>query len=85
MTPGESGMKQVALLTNPAAGHGKAVAAGRRALARFRHHDVQVRALAGGDAGESAQLAADAVADARARIPAWRHDPVIFGPEGVAR
>ena len=25
------------------------------------------------------------VADARARIPAWRHDPVIFGPEGVAR
>src|SRR4051794_7500315 len=55
-------MKQVALLTNPAAGHGKAVAAGRRALARFHHHDVQVRELVGRDASESAQLAAEAVA-----------------------
>lgn len=56
-------MRHVALLTNPVAGHGKAVAAARRALARFHHHDVKVRELVGADAGESTQLAREAVAD----------------------
>src|SRR4051812_45659844 len=56
-------MKRVALLTNPAAGHGKAVAAARRAVARFQHHDVQVRELVGTDAADSGRLARQAVAD----------------------
>jgi len=56
-------MKHIALLTNPVAGHGKAVAATRRALARFHHHGVRVRELVGGDPAEAAQLAREAVAD----------------------
>jgi diacylglycerol kinase (ATP) len=54
---------RVALLTNPAAGHGKALAASRRALARFRHHGADVRELQGTDAQSSADLAKEAVAD----------------------
>lgn len=56
-------MKRVALLTNPAAGHGKAVAAARRALARFGHHGVSVHELVGPDAAASAALAQQAVAE----------------------
>jgi diacylglycerol kinase (ATP) len=56
-------VKQVALLTNPAAGRGRAVAAAARATARLRHHGVQVRPLSGADAAESADLARAAVAD----------------------
>jgi diacylglycerol kinase (ATP) len=54
---------RVALLTNPVAGHGKALAASRRALARFRHHGAEVRELTGTDAHSSAELAKEAVAD----------------------
>ena len=54
---------RVALLTNPVAGHGKARAASRRALARFRQHGTEVRELAGTDARSSAELAKEAVAD----------------------
>ena len=54
---------RVALLTNPVAGHGKAPAAGRRALAQLRQHGVEVRELAGTDAHSSAELARQAVAD----------------------
>ena len=56
-------MKHVALLTNPVAGHGKAVAATARALARLHHHDVRVRELVGGDPADAAKLAREAVAD----------------------
>ena len=56
-------MKHVALLTNPVAGHGKAVGAARRALARFHHHGLTVRELVGGSPDEAAQLAREAVAD----------------------
>jgi len=56
-------MKHVALLTNPMAGHGKAVAATARALTRLHHHGVRVRELVGGDPAEAAQLAREAVAD----------------------
>lgn len=56
-------VKNVALLTNPAAGHGKALVAGRRALARFAERGVRVRELLGADASASAALAKDAVAD----------------------
>jgi diacylglycerol kinase (ATP) len=56
-------MKHVALLTNPVAGHGKAIAATQRALARLHHHGVRVRELVGGDPDEGAQLAREAVAD----------------------
>ncbi|HVU91829.1 MAG TPA: diacylglycerol kinase [Jatrophihabitans sp.] len=56
-------MRRVALLANPAAGRGRAVAAGARAAARLRHHGVEVRELAARDAAESAELARAAVAD----------------------
>jgi len=56
-------VKHVALLTNPVAGHGKALAATRRAVARLHHHDVRVRELVGGSPAEAAQLAREAVAD----------------------
>jgi diacylglycerol kinase (ATP) len=56
-------VKRVALLTNPAAGHGKAVSATRRALHRLQHHGIEVRRLAGDDAAESAALARAAVAE----------------------
>ena len=56
-------MKHVALLTNPVAGHGKALGAGRRAVARLRHHGVSVRELVGSTPDEAARLAREAVAD----------------------
>jgi diacylglycerol kinase (ATP) len=56
-------IKHVALLTNPAAGHGKARVAAQRARARLAHHGVTVRELMGGTAEQSAQLAHQAVAD----------------------
>jgi diacylglycerol kinase (ATP) len=56
-------VRKVALLVNPAAGHGKALDAARRARARFAERGVQVRELVGADAGASRNLAARAVAD----------------------
>jgi diacylglycerol kinase (ATP) len=56
-------IRRVALLTNPAAGHGKALVASRRALARFAERGVEVRELTGTDAASSATLAAAAVAE----------------------
>jgi diacylglycerol kinase (ATP) len=56
-------VKRIALLTNPAAGHGKAVRAARRARDRFAHHGVAVTELVGTDAAESAALAQQAVTD----------------------
>jgi diacylglycerol kinase (ATP) len=56
-------IKTVGLLVNPAAGHGKAVAAASRARARFAALDVSVRDLIGPDPAASQQLAKDAVAD----------------------
>ena len=55
-------MKRVALLTNPAAGHGKAIRAARRAQARFATHGVEVTELVGAHAADSARLARQAVA-----------------------
>ncbi|MDT4918840.1 MAG: diacylglycerol kinase, partial [Pseudonocardiales bacterium] len=56
-------MSSVALLVNPAAGHGKAVAAAQRARARFAELGMQVRDLVGPDPAASQQLAREAVAD----------------------
>jgi diacylglycerol kinase (ATP) len=56
-------VKSVALLVNPAAGHGKARAAAVRARRRFAELGVQVRELVGASAAESRSLAAGAVAD----------------------
>jgi diacylglycerol kinase (ATP) len=56
-------IREVGLLVNPAAGHGKAVAAARRARARFADLGVQVRDLIGADAAASQDLARTAVAD----------------------
>jgi diacylglycerol kinase (ATP) len=55
-------VREIALLTNPAAGHGKAVEAARRARIRFAERDVRVRELMGPDAQSSRELAAEAVA-----------------------
>jgi diacylglycerol kinase (ATP) len=55
-------VKRVALLTNPAAGHGKAIRAARRAQARFATHGVEVTELVGAHAADSARLARQAVA-----------------------
>lgn len=56
-------MNEVALLVNPAAGHGKAVAAAQRARAKFAALGVKVRDLVGTDPAESQQLARAAVAE----------------------
>lgn len=63
MTEPRREIHRLALLTNPAAGHGKALAAARRARARFEERGVAVRELVGADADASRRLAADAVAD----------------------
>jgi diacylglycerol kinase (ATP) len=54
-------VKRVAVLTNPAAGHGKAMRAARRAVQRFAHHGVEVTELVGTDAADSSRLARRAV------------------------
>jgi diacylglycerol kinase (ATP) len=56
-------VKSVALLVNPAAGHGKAIAAAQRARARFTAIGVQVRDLVGTDPAASQDLARQAVAE----------------------
>jgi diacylglycerol kinase (ATP) len=56
-------IERVALLTNPSAGHGRAVVAAGRARRRFEHHGVQVRELVGPDPAASAAFAKHAVAD----------------------
>ena len=56
-------VKEVGLLVNPAAGHGKAVAAAQRARTRFAALGVQVRDLVGSDPAASQDLARAAVAD----------------------
>jgi diacylglycerol kinase (ATP) len=53
----------IALLANPVAGHGRAVAAAERARARFAELGVQVRDLVGTSAAQSRDLAQAAVAD----------------------
>lgn len=55
--------REIALLTNPAAGKGRARAAAAVALPRLRAGGVRVRNLAGRDADEAQALAATAVAD----------------------
>lgn len=56
-------VREIALLVNPLAGHGRAAAAARRARARFAELGVAVRELAGTDAPSSEKLAREAVAD----------------------
>jgi diacylglycerol kinase (ATP) len=56
-----SDVREVGLLINPAAGHGKAVAAAQRARTRFAALGVKVRDLIGTDPGDSQRLAGDAV------------------------
>jgi diacylglycerol kinase (ATP) len=56
-------VKSIALLVNPAAGHGKALAAAERARVRFASLGVQVRDLVGTDAAASRELARQAVAE----------------------
>jgi diacylglycerol kinase (ATP) len=63
MTGARREIREIALLTNPAAGHGKALAAARRARERFAERGVQVRELVGADAEASGRLAREAVAD----------------------
>lgn len=58
-----SDVREVGLLVNPAAGHGKAVAAAQRARTRFAALGVQVRDLVGSGPAESHELARAAVAD----------------------
>lgn len=55
--------RRIALLTNPAAGHGRALAASRQAAARFAERGVQVRELSGAGPAESRELARQAVAE----------------------
>ncbi|MGN6606846.1 MAG: diacylglycerol kinase [Jatrophihabitans sp.] len=55
-------MTRIALLTNPAAGHGRAVAAAERAAAHLTARGATVDRVRGDTAEQSAQLARDAVA-----------------------
>jgi diacylglycerol kinase (ATP) len=54
---------EIALLTNPVAGHGKAVEAARRARVRFGELGIKVRELVAPDVDGSRELAHEAVAD----------------------
>lgn len=56
-------LEEVGLLVNPAAGHGKAVAAAQRARTRFAALGVKVRDLVGSGPSDSLELARAAVAD----------------------
>jgi diacylglycerol kinase (ATP) len=76
MTDAAPPVRSVALLTNPAAGHGKAIQAARRARIRFAERGVQVRELMGTDADESRALAAKAVADGAEAL-------VVVGGDGM--
>ncbi len=58
-----AGTREIALLTNPTAGKGRAVQARATALARFRDAGVNVRDLVGRDTDETLDLARDCVAD----------------------
>jgi diacylglycerol kinase (ATP) len=70
-------VKTVALLVNPAAGHGKAVVAAQRARRRFAELGVQVRDLVGTDPVESQELARRAVADGTDALVAVGGDGMI--------
>ena len=61
--PQKTVVREVGLLVNPAAGHGKAVAAAQRARARFGALGIEVRDLVGADPAASQELARGAVAD----------------------
>ena len=54
-------IREIALLTNPAAGHGKANKAADRARARFVARGISVRDLKGNSAEHSRELAQEAV------------------------
>jgi diacylglycerol kinase (ATP) len=56
-------IKDIALLVNPHAGHGKGLHAAHRARDRFRELGISVRELAGPDVPSTADLAKQAVAD----------------------
>src|ERR671911_1305909 len=55
--------REIALLTNPTAGHGRGARYRDAALARLRESGFVVRNLAGRDADEAADLARGCVAD----------------------
>ncbi|WP_329500708.1 diacylglycerol kinase [Kitasatospora herbaricolor] len=55
-------IREVTLLTNPAAGGGRAEKAARRAAARLRERGIEVLATTGSDAAHSLRLAREAVA-----------------------
>ncbi|HZC72514.1 MAG TPA: diacylglycerol kinase [Jatrophihabitans sp.] len=55
--------KEIALLVNPHAGHGKGLEVAHRARDRFRGLGIEVRELAGPDVESTAELAQQAVAD----------------------
>ncbi len=55
--------REIALLTNPAAGRGRATRTAAIVLPRLREAGFAVRSLVGRDADETRDLAADAVAD----------------------
>jgi diacylglycerol kinase (ATP) len=71
-------IRRIALLVNPAAGHGNAREAARRARARFAERGIEVRDLMGADAATSYELAREAVADGVDAL-------VVVGGDGMMR
>lgn len=67
---------RVALLTNPAAGHGNARHAAERALARFQQRGIDVQHLVGADPGHARRLLDDALAAGTDAV-------VVAGGDGV--
>ncbi|MER5635425.1 diacylglycerol kinase [Kitasatospora sp. NPDC002227] len=55
-------IRDLALVTNPAAGHGRAVRAAERAEARLRERGLAVRVLTGADPADTLRLIREAVA-----------------------
>jgi diacylglycerol kinase (ATP) len=77
--------REIALLTNPNAGKGRAAKARDRALIRLRAAGLDVRSLEGRDAAEALDLARKAVADGVDALVVCGGDGMVhFGAQAVA-
>ena len=70
-------IEHVAVLVNPVAGAGRAMAAGRRAAERFRAIGIRVDLLAGATAGETSSLAVQAVSSGTSGLIACGGDGLV--------
>lgn len=75
--PNASPIREVTVLANPAAGHGRAKLYTRRAVERLISHGLRVTVVQGDSAQESARLARDAVASGTGALVAAGGDGLV--------